>query len=209
MSRTVTRMREERQKLRAQLRVTRAVAAILALLLVLLLLLGCGAARPAKPEAPPSLAAAAPVAATPTPDSPWMYRPAQEINAAEALAKTVWGEARGCSKEQQAAVVWCVLNRVDSEEPYFPDSIVEVVAQCGQFDGYDPDNPVNPDILALVEDVLARWSIEDICAGDVGRVLPREYLYFHGDGCINHFRTEYEGGQTWDWSLDSPYEENV
>lgn len=42
---------------------------------------------------------------------------------------------------------------------------------------------------------------------EVGRVLPREYLFFTGDGEHNHFRTEWEGGQTWDWSLRSPYEE--
>jgi len=30
------------------------------------------------------------------------------------LAKTAYGEARGCSTTQQAAVMWCVLNRVDN-----------------------------------------------------------------------------------------------
>ena len=33
---------------------------------------------------------------------------------ADLIAKTVWGEARGCSVTQQAAVAWCILNRVDS-----------------------------------------------------------------------------------------------
>ena len=42
---------------------------------------------------------------------------------------------------------------------------------------------------------------------EVGRVLPREYLFFTGDGEHNHFRTEWDGGQVWDWSLQSPYEE--
>ena len=41
----------------------------------------------------------------------------------------------------------------------------------------------------------------------LGRVLPREYLFFTGDGKHNHFRTEWDGGQVWDWSLQSPYEE--
>lgn len=28
----------------------------------------------------------------------------------------------------------------------------------------------------------------------VGRVLPKEYLYFSGDGIRNTFRTQYKGG---------------
>lgn len=40
----------------------------------------------------------------------------------------------------------------------------------------------------------------------VGRVLPKEYLYFSGDGIRNTFRTQYKGGTRWNWSLPSPYE---
>jgi len=47
---------------------------------------------------------------------------------------------------------------------------------------------------------------EKECVGSVGRVLPKEYLYFTGDGAHNYFTTEWQGGQTWDWSLESPYE---
>lgn len=122
-----------------------------------------------------------------------------------ALARTVCGEARGCSTTEQAAVVWCVLNRVDS--PDFPDDPLEVLQQPNQFSGYDPEYPVWPEILALVEDVLDRWDMEKTAVGDVGRVLPKEYVFFEGDGRHNRFRAEYRGGTTWDWSLDSPYEE--
>lgn len=124
---------------------------------------------------------------------------------ARALARTVWGEARGCSVTEQAAVVWCVLNRVDSAEPYYPDDIIGVVSQPKQFSGYDPNHPVDSDILALVWDVLERWQAEKSGAEDVGRVLPADYLWFRGDGKANHFRDAYKGGETWDWSLDSPY----
>ena len=50
------------------------------------------------------------------------------------------------------------------------------------------------------------WMAEKECVGSVGRVLPKEYLYFTGDGAHNYFTTEWQGGQTWDWSLESPYE---
>ena len=138
------------------------------------------------------------------PDDPADYRPAQDISAAEALAKMVWGEARGCSTTEQAAAMWCVLNRVDND--LFPDDVLSVVSQPSQFHGYHPDNPVTPDLLDLAEDVLYRWGIEDACVGDVGRVLPEEYIYFWGDGYANHFTTEYGGGLTWDWRWESPYE---
>lgn len=122
-----------------------------------------------------------------------------------ALARTVWGEARGCTTTEQAAVVWCVLNRVDRHE--WPDDPLEVVEQPGQFPGYDPEHPVWSDILALVEDVMDRWELEKTAVGDVGRVLPREYVFFEGDGSHNYFRAEFRGNDTWDWSLGSPYEQ--
>lgn len=131
--------------------------------------------------------------------------PEPEEDPAEYLAKTIYGEARGCSTTEQAAVVWCVLNRVDDESGLWPDDIVAVVTQPSQFHGYDPDHPVVPEFLALAEDVLARWEIEDTCVGDVGRVLPQEYTYFSGDGRHNYFRTEYTGGETWGWTAESPY----
>jgi hypothetical protein len=121
----------------------------------------------------------------------------------EMLAKLVWGEARGCSTTEQAAVIWTVLNRVDSEEPYFPHTIQEVVTQPNQFHGYHPNHPVEQDKVELAIDVLTRWL-----NGGEGRVLPKEYVFFHGDGLHNYFRIEYQhNGQYWDWSLDSPYVE--
>lgn len=130
-------------------------------------------------------------------------------DAAVALARTVWGEARGCSTTEQAAVAWVVLNRVDS--PEFPDNVEAVCSQrtetVKQFDGYDPGHPVEPDILALCEDVLARWELETLGVGSVGRVLPADYLFFEGDGVHNSFRQDYiKTGETWGWTLESPYE---
>lgn len=126
----------------------------------------------------------------------------------EALARMVWGEARGCSATEQAAVVWCALNRFDSGDPFYADctTIYDIVTQPGQFCGYDPENPLDDDIVALVEDVLVRWMAEKVCMGDMGRVLPAEYLYFTVDGHANTFRDQYQGGNTWDWGLESPYE---
>lgn len=125
----------------------------------------------------------------------------------EALCKCVWGEARGCSLDQQAGVVWCVLNRVEDER--FPNDIISVLEQPGQFDGYNLDYPVDNQIYALVVDVFNRWSIEQESLGSVGRVLPKEYMWFAGNGMENIFRDAYNGDYNiWDWSLESPYKED-
>ncbi len=125
----------------------------------------------------------------------------------EMLAKTVWGEARGSSKIEKAAVVWCILNRVDDER--FPDNIIDVITQENQFSGYSENHPLDSNIVDLVNDVMTRWVFEKTSVGDVGRVLPKEYCWFMGNGVQNIFRDAYNGDYNiWDWSLESPYEEN-
>ncbi len=108
---------------------------------------------------------------------------------AEIIAKTVWGEARGCTREGQAKVVWVILNRV--EDSRFPDTIRGVVTQPCQFYGYSPNHPVTPEILAVVNDVLNRWNSERNGIA-VTRELSREYVFFTGDGRVNHFREVFE-----------------
>lgn len=121
---------------------------------------------------------------------------------AYALCKAVWGEARGCSLTEQAAVVWCILNRVDDER--FPNDIISVLTQENQFSGYSSSFPIDDSILELVEDVLNRWSNGD----DVGRVLPKEYCWFRGNGTENIFRDAYSGNYNiWNWTLESPYKD--
>lgn len=109
---------------------------------------------------------------------------------AEYIAKTVWGEARGCSVEEQEQVIWCILNRVDSDIPYFPDDIISVITQPSQFHGYSPNHPVTDEHYELALDVMARHEAEKR-GEESGRNLPIEYVYFYGDGKHNHFREEY------------------
>lgn len=120
------------------------------------------------------------------------------------IAKTVWGEARGCSKLQQSGVVWCILNRVDNG--HWGDTVAEVVTAPSQFHGYSSDFPVDDDIKALVKDVVARWQLEKLGCGNVGRTLPSQFLYFaSNDKGTNTFRTSAGGGEKWDWGWGNPY----
>ena len=105
-----------------------------------------------------------------------------------AMAKMLWGEARGCALNNQQKAVWCVLNRVD--DPRFPDTIQGVLSQPSQFHGYSPDFPVWDELKEVARDVLTRWSLEKQGV-TVERELPNTYLWFTGDGVQNHFREVY------------------
>ena len=124
----------------------------------------------------------------------------------EMLARLIYTEARGVkSKTEQAAVVWCVLNRLDN--PNRPQkTIADVVTAPHQFD-YRPWAPVTEEFKALAQDVLERWEREKNGVENVGRILPVEYQYFEGDGGRNWFSAEWRSDEYWDWSLPSPYED--
>ena len=93
----------------------------------------------------------------------------------EMLAKTVYGEALVTnSQTEMSAVVWCILNRVDAEGYGCGHSIEYVITFPGQFSGYRSDNPVEPEIDALVRDVLNRWTCEKIGEDNIGRTLPKD-----------------------------------
>ena len=105
-----------------------------------------------------------------------------------ALAQMLYGEARGCTVDNQMKCVWCVLNRVDDTR--FPDTIIGVLSQPSQFHGYSPDFPVWDELYAVALDVLTRWSMEKQGA-DVARELPDTYCWFTGFNGSNHFREVY------------------
>ena len=119
------------------------------------------------------------------------------------IAKTVWGEARGLSRTHQAGVIWTILNRYDDGK--FGEGVIGVVTAPHQFAGYRSGNPVDPEIRELVVDVLDRHSQEKAGIKNVGRVLPKDYLYFRGNGRVNLFSKEWNSKNIWNWSLESPY----
>ena len=121
------------------------------------------------------------------------------------LAKLVFSEARGIeSQTEQACVIWSVLNRVDSE--VWPDTIYGVLTQPYQFAYRSYSNTVDDygrDLVQLARDVLYRYDAEKSGEENVGRVLPKDYTFYIGDGIHNYFRNPY--GHIYDGSLESPY----
>lgn len=105
------------------------------------------------------------------------------------IAKTVWGEARGISIEEQEKVIWCILNRVDC--PRYPDTIKGVVTS-GAFHGYYESNPVWEEHYNLALEVIAKWLFEKE-GGEIERLLESDYYYFSAsrDGTYHIFRKEW------------------
>ena len=127
---------------------------------------------------------------------------------AELIAQILYHECGALPPLEQSAVVWTILNRVDSELSYFPDTIAEVCTQkIGKYYmfAYREDAPVREDLYELAMDVMTRWYREKAGEENVGRTLPVEYVYFWGNGKHNFFRIEYQGKDYWDWSLPNPY----
>ena len=102
-----------------------------------------------------------------------------------AVAKMLWGEARGCARDNQIKCAWVVVNRVDDER--FPDTIQGVLSQPNQFHGYDPSYPVTGELYDVAFDVLTRWSYEKQGI-PVRRELASSFLWFTGNGQENIFR---------------------
>ena len=100
-----------------------------------------------------------------------------------ALAQTLYGECRGCSELQQKAVCWCVFNRVDDGR--FPDTLIGVVSQPLQLQGYSPDNPVWDNLYDVAYSCIVDWHNGE------NRILDPDMCWFSGWGRINHFRNAW------------------
>lgn len=105
------------------------------------------------------------------------------------IAKTVYGEARGCSYAEKRLVAWCICNRVDTG--IWGSTIEEIVTYPGAFHGYNEDREPDGSCVKVAQEVLTEWR-----NGEQADILEpyattNEYLYFGGDGEHNWFREEY------------------
>ena len=107
----------------------------------------------------------------------------------DVIARMVWGEGRGVSRNEQKLIVWTVINRL--EHGGYGSSLVRVVRAPGQFHGYSSNFPINTAIREMTIEVLEAWD-----RGDSAKVYPPfarvdNYRYFWGDGRHNWFRTNW------------------
>lgn len=123
------------------------------------------------------------------------------------MAKLMYGEARGIKSQQEiAAIGWVVVNRVDDSR--FPNTVEKVITQPSQFH-YISSNPTKSDygydLTYIARHVLDSWCAEKEGLNIGGRVLPKDYLYFHGANGRNYFKKTVNSKDYWNFSLPNPY----
>lgn len=123
------------------------------------------------------------------------------------LAKLAYCEGRGLkSRTELACIMWIVLNRLDNGG--YGSSIYSVVTAPSQFHYYSSASTISDygyDLKELAKDVLNNWNLEKNGL-DSNRCLPKDYMWFAGDGQHNYFRNAYKGGNRWDYSLGYIYD---
>lgn len=103
---------------------------------------------------------------------------------AEAVARVLYGTALHNSEEGQRAVVWCIINRVESS--LFPDSVMEVCQQNSQWMGYSDDNPVLQSLYDLADEELTGWRNNGY------RTISPDYLFLSWSSDEIVLRTTFE-----------------
>ena len=112
-----------------------------------------------------------------TPEDEWEPSP----DDVALISRTIWGEVRGCPVVEQRAQAWCILNRVD--DPRWGDTIEKVVLQPSQFQGYSPNNPVEP-FEDMATEIIVMWHNGEY-------EIPRDMCFCGGDGKHQRFRTDW------------------
>lgn len=140
---------------------------------------------------------------------PVEYEVAEDIevdgNVIAMLAQMALGEYSRIDEhpEHVAASMETVFNRVDSPDPYFPDTIAGVITQPNAYQGYSHNVPVDARYYDMALDCYLRWKLKGLGVSDYGYVIPDDCLSFHGKDGVNHFTLP--DGTEWQWTLPNPY----
>lgn len=124
---------------------------------------------------------------------------AQEAAAAaraerEAVARVLYGTALHHSEDAQKAVVWCILNRVESS--LYPDNIQDVCSQESQWMGYSPENPIIASLYDVADEVISGWE-----QGGYRAISP-DFLFLSWDSKDIVLRTSFnENAGTHYWRV--------
>lgn len=115
---------------------------------------------------------------------------------AEPLARwlTCLDEIYDLTGEQKAHACWGPICR--RESPDYPDSMEWVFLQPGQFDEYDPDQPITEENYVIACNQLSRWRNGDIRPVGEGAV----YITI-SDGCVE-LRDHWDPEQAKKWTVE-------
>ena len=73
----------------------------------------------------------------------------------EELARVLYG-VKDNDSDDLRTMCWCVFNRTDN--PSFPSTLEEVIAQPSQWMRYEPDNPVLEPLYQIAREELTAWQ---------------------------------------------------
>lgn len=117
-----------------------------------------------------------------------------QLNAeAESLARILYG-VKDNDTDDLKTYCWCVFNRVDN--PAYPDTLEDVIAQPSQWMRYDPTNPVLEPLYQLAREQLDAWHT------DSHRPVSSEYVFMNWtpkDICLRNVWAEGSGTRYWRW----------
>jgi hypothetical protein len=90
----------------------------------------------------------------------------------DTLARTLWGEARGCGVDGMGHVANVIINRVDSPR-WWGDDVISVCRAPGQFSCWNADDPNYSKLLAVTTKDSPEFAIAvALSLKAVGRKLP-------------------------------------
>lgn len=103
---------------------------------------------------------------------------------AEAVAKVLYGTARGNTETDQRAVVWCIINRCESQ--LYPNTIEGVCSQNQQWMGYSNSNPIIKSLYDIATEELTTWH-----EGGYRMIAP-DFLFMSWSANEIVLRTQFE-----------------
>lgn len=106
---------------------------------------------------------------------------------AEYVAKVLYGTALDNSAKGKEFVIWCIINRVESEK--YPNSVQEVCQQKDQWMGYSDKNPIMQDLYDIAYNELTDWH-----NGSYRKIGP-DYVFLSWSPASITLRTEFEEGR--------------
>ena len=111
----------------------------------------------------------------------------------EMLARVLYG-VKDNSKQDLKTLCWCVFNRVDN--PNYPNTLEDVIAQPKQWMGYSENNPVLDELYKIAKEQIQLWQ-------NGRRPVSNELIYMSWTPTKIVLRDTWQYGMntnTWVWS---------
>ena len=102
----------------------------------------------------------------------------------DVLARTIYGEARGESRDGQIAVGWVILNRYHTGRWFAGETIAEVCQKPLQFSCWNKNDPNCKKITTATEAVLRPyWELAERLVNDEFADITNGATHYHTKNC--------------------------